>query len=466
MWQDYRQALVLLPPPLRSLLRSLRHLRICRPGPSPLPLCPTFGALSPIAATYSEGYIELAALLAIVVGLMTALIGLVRAGFVAYLLSQPVILGFTTGAAILIISSQLPVALAVLPDGDGVVERAWWTLSHPAAWESEALVLAIITSVFMVFGRRIHILLPGVLIAVIGATVWAEVVGYGGPSIGDIPSGLPTLGFDLPWSRLPDLIVPDLVIALVGFAEPAAIARAYAAKGRTLWSPDREFVSQGVANIATGLFGGFPASGSFAGTSINCRSGAQTRWSVAVTGVVVLAFLPFAFAVSSLPRAVVPLIKPAALASIWRFSPFQAIIGWGTAAATVALSPRIEQGVLVGIIGAVLIHLWREREVIVDLETRRDGAARLTPRGVFWLGSAPDIEDSLLHLLSVYPETGRLQIDLSGLGRVDCTSAAAPQGSRLGRDEGRPYSQGARDTAIRLADPGCRVGRRRCRVTR
>jgi SulP family sulfate permease len=402
-------------------------------GPVALVALLTFGALSPVAEIYSEDYVKLAALLALLVGAFTVVIGLIRAGYVAYLLSQPVILGFTTGAVVLIIASQLPRALAVTPEGEDVIGRAWWTLIHPDQWEPEAVVLAIMTSVFMVFGRRIHILLPGVLIAVIAATVWANLIDYSGPAVGDIPGRFPELSLGLPWERVGDLIVPGIVIALVGFAEPAAIARDYAARERILWSPDREFVSQGAANLATGLFSGFPVSGSFSRTSINYRSGAKTRWSVAVTGVVVLLFLPFAGVLESLPRAVVsavvitavvPLIKPAALASLWRFSPLQAVVGWGTMAATILLEPRIEQGVIVGVLAAVLIHLWREREVAVDLEVRRDGAARLTPRGVFWFGSAPDLEDSLLHLLSVYPEAERLQIDLGGLGRIDFTSAS------------------------------------------
>jgi SulP family sulfate permease len=402
-------------------------------GPVALAALLTFGALSPIAATYSGDYIKLAALLALIVGVFKVGIGMVRAGYVSYLLSQPVVLGFTTGAVVLIISSQLPVALDAVPEGGGVISRGWWTLIHPGAWQPEAIVLAIGTSLFMVFGRRIHILLPGVLIAVVAATVWATIVNYSGPAMGDIPGRLPELNLSLPWDRVTDLLVPGLVIALVGFAEPAAIARDYAARERILWSPDREFVSQGVANVAAGLFSGFPVSGSFSRTSINYRSGAQTRWSSAITGALVLMFLPFASVLGSLPRAVVgavvitavvPLIKPAAMASLWRFSPVQAMVGWGTMAATILLAPRIEQGVLVGVLAAVLIHLWRERAVSVELEVRRDGAARLTPRGVFWFGSAPDLEDSLLHLLSVYPEAERLQIDLSGLGRIDFTSAS------------------------------------------
>ena len=402
-------------------------------GPVALTALLTFGALSPLAPTFSADYIKLAALLALMVGIFRLVIGMMRAGYVSYLLSQPVILGFTAGAVVLIIGSQLPTALAVDAEGDGIVSRALWTLVHPGSWEPEAIVLAVITSAFMVFGRRIHILLPGVLIVVVGATLWANLADYSGPAISDIPGQLPSLDLSLPWGRIPELIVPGVVIALVGFTEPAAIARDYAARERLLWSPDREFVSQGAANLAAGLFSGFPVGGSFSRTSINYRSGAQTRWSVAITGFVVLMFLPFASVLQNLPRAVVgavvitavvPLVKPAALLSLWRFSTLQAIVGWGTMVATILLEPRIEQGVLIGVVAAVLIHLWRERAVTVDLEVRRNGTALLTPHGVFWFGSAPDLEDSLLHLLSVYPEAERLQIDLSGLGRIDFTSAS------------------------------------------
>lgn len=413
-----------------SLFASSPYLQT---GPVALTALLTFGALSHLAASYTTEYIKLAALLALMVGVFRALIGLVRAGYLAYLLSQPVMLGFTTGAVVLIVSSQLPTALAVTPEGEGILSRAWWTVSHPGAWEPEAIALAILTAVFMVFGRRIHILLPGVLIAVIMATVWATLASYSGPTIGEIPGRFPELSLSLPWSRIVDLLLPAVVIALVGFAEPAAIARDYAARERLLWSPDREFVSQGVANFASGLFSGFPVSGSFSRTSINYRTGARTRWSAAFTGLVVLAFLPFASVLEALPRAVVgaivitavlPLIKPRAMAGLWTYSPLQAVIGWGTMAATILLEPRIERGVILGVLAAVLIHLWREREVTVDLEVRRDGIARLIPHGVFWFGSAPDLEDSLLHLLSVYPEAEQLQIDLSGLGRIDYTSAS------------------------------------------
>jgi SulP family sulfate permease len=107
--------------------------------------------------------------------------------------------------------------------------------------------------VVIIGGRRVHPLFPGVLLVTIGAIAASEFLGYTGATIGDIPSGFPPLSVSLPWGSIGSLLVPGAVIALVGFAEPAAIARHYATTERGLWDPNREFVSQGLANIATGI---------------------------------------------------------------------------------------------------------------------------------------------------------------------------------------------------------------------
>jgi SulP family sulfate permease len=420
-----------LPPIAAAVFASSPYLQT---GPVAMTSLLTFGALSQIADTGTAEYATLAALLALVVGAVRMVVGVVRAGAVAYLMSQPVIQGFTAGAAILIIASQLPTALAAGAPAGGVLSRAWWTLRHPDAWEPEALVVSMLTVVLVAFGHRIHALFPGVLVAVVGALLYSMAVEYAGPTIAEIPSGLPPFSLGLPWSRLTDLLVPGAVIALVGFAEPASIARTFATRERSQWSPDREFLSQGAANLAAGISGGFPVGGSFSRTSINHLAGAQTRWSGAFTGVVVFAFLPFAGVIEPLPRAVLgtiviaavaKLVRVPALARLWRYSKPQALVAWVTFGATLVLSPRIDQAVLVGIVTAIAIHLWRERSVTVALEVRRGGVARVRPQGVFWFGSAPDLADAMNGLMAAYPEAERIEIDLSGLGRIDYSSAVA-----------------------------------------
>ena len=418
-----------LPPIVAAVFASSPYLQT---GPVAMTALLTFGALSQLAEPRSMEYVKLAALLALIVGVVRVVVGVLRAGAVAYLMSQPVVQGFTAGAAILIVASQLPTAVGAEAPNGGVLWRAWWTLTHYQDWEAASFLIAVLAIGLVTFGRRIHPLFPSVLVAVVGALVWSVVADYTGPVVGEVPSGLPPFSLALPWSRVTDLAVAGAVIALVGFAEPASIARAFAARERTPWSPDREFLSQGAANLASGISGGFPIGGSFSRTSINHVAGARTRWSGAVTGVVVFAFLPFAGVIEDLPRAVlgaiviaavVKLIRVPALLSLWRYSKPQALVAYVTFGATLVLSPRIDQAVLVGIVTAIAIHLWRERVVKVDLEVRRGGVARIRPQGVFWFGSAPDLAEAMNELFDAYPEAENIEIDLSGLGRIDYSSA-------------------------------------------
>ena len=167
------------------------------------------------------------------------------------------------------------------------------------------MIISAVTLVLMLGGRKLHQLFPGVLVAVVFGIVYGHLTGYEGPTIGEVPPVLvPPFTLDLPWSRLPELLIPGTIIALVGFAEAASVSQAFAEQTRTPWDPSKEFTSQGVANLAAGLVSGFPVGGSFSRSAINKTAGAQTKWSGAITGVAVLIFLPFAGVLSPLPMAV------------------------------------------------------------------------------------------------------------------------------------------------------------------
>ena len=239
-----------LPPIAAALFASSPYLQT---GPVAMTALLTFGALSTIAPPFTPEYVALAALLAILVGVVRAAIGLLRGGIVAYLMSNPMLIGFTTGAAILICGSQLPKALGVEnPEGTTILARDFWTLIHPDVWNPTAIVISVLTIVVIVGGRRISPTFPGVLLAVIGATIYSVIVDYSGPVVGEIPTGLPPFSLALPWDRVGELLVPGIVIALVGFAEAGAISRTFAAQDRQRWNPNLEFLSQGAANLASG----------------------------------------------------------------------------------------------------------------------------------------------------------------------------------------------------------------------
>jgi SulP family sulfate permease len=395
----------------------------------------TLGALATLAAPYSGDYVALAALLALVVGLARILLGITRLGWVAYLMSLPVVTGFMAAAALLILSSQLPTALGVQPPEGSLLARAWWSLTHVLQWEPASAVLAGVTVALVLWGSRVHALFPGVLAAVAIGLGFSMITGYDGSTVGDVPTGLPPFSLALPWGSLPQLLVPGVVIALVGFAEAAAISRTFAVQDRQRWSPNREFVSQGMANLAAAVSGAFPVGGSFSRSSINRLAGGKTRWSGAITGLVVLAFLPVAGILAPLPRAilgaiviaaVVKVIAPRALLGIARFSRPQAAVAWLTFVLTLALAPRIERAVLVGIGFAVLVHIWRELRVHVRAHYEA-GTVTLEPEGVLFFASAPALGQALIEELAAHPDAERVILDLKRLGRIDFTGVRALQ---------------------------------------
>jgi SulP family sulfate permease len=417
-----------LPPIAAAFFASSPYLQT---GPGALTSLLTLGAISVLAVPRSEEFVALAGLLALVVGVARIIVGLVREGRISYLMSRPVLQGFTTAAAILIVVTQLPGAFGTAPPGGGVFPGASWALLHPRAWEWASIGLSLLTGALVLGGRRIHPLVPGVLVATLIGIGYSVVAGYTGPTVGPIPTGLPPVPHDVPWSSLPLLVIPGGVIALLGFAEAASISRTLAAMDRKPWDPDREFISQGVANVAAALSGAFPVGGSFARSSLNRLAGARSRWAGAVTGLTVLVFLPFAGILAPLPRAVLAgivissvlsFIKLPELARLWSLSKPQALSAWTTFALTLILAPRIDLAVLIGILLALGIHAWREMQVRCD-SWREDSTFHLAPRGVLWFGSAPQMQGSFMREMAEGHEIDHIVLHLGGLGRIDLSGA-------------------------------------------
>ena len=412
-----------------GLLASCPYLQT---GPVALTALLTHGALVTIAVPGSPEYVGAAALLALVVGVARLAIGFIQAGKITYLMSQPVLRGFTSGASILILLSQFPSTLGMVGGSEsGLVGNTLQVLRNPGSWSVAAAVLTALTVAATLLARRIHVLFPGALVAVIGGVLFSALAGYGGPIVGEIPGSLPPFSLTLPWPLLPQLVFPGAVIALVGFAESTAISRSFATQDRVAWNPDREFVAQGAANLASGVFGGLPVDGSFSRSSLNHLSGARSRWSGAVTGLAVLVFLPFASLLSALPKAVLAgiviaavagLVKPRLLVGVWRLSRIQAVVVWFTLAMCLLLAPRIEQALLLGILVSLAIHVWRERRAGFHSWMMGD-VLHLEVIGILWFASAPRLEEAITARLAHAEDVSEVVIHLEGLGRIDLTGA-------------------------------------------
>jgi SulP family sulfate permease len=418
-----------IPPLAAAFFVSSPYLQT---GPTAITSILTGGALVALAVPRSHEYVLLASLLALIVGVIRVGIGLVRAGKIAYLMSEPVLRGFTTAAALLIVLSQIPVVLGLdRPPTPRAIATIGWLFSHMGDWQFETIVIAAASFVITGGSARLHPLIPGVLIATAGGIAYSLATGYAGSVVGEIPAVIPTPSLGLPWTQLPRLVLPGVVIALVGFSEAASIARVFAARERQRWVPDKDFISQGVANLAAGLSGGFPVGASFSRSGLVHLLGARSRWSGAFTGLAVLAFIPLASILAPLPTAVLgaiviaavmPLVNFGEILDLWRLSKPQFLVATATFLLTLLLSPRIDEGVVLGIGFAIAVHLWREFRVKLTAWTE-DGAVHVRPEGVLWFGSAQMLETQVLDLLAENKGARRLVLHMERLGRVDLTAS-------------------------------------------
>ena len=355
-----------LPPIFAAFVAASPYLQT---GPVALTSLLTLGALNGLADSGTKHYVELAALLALIVGISRLIFGFLRIGNIVYLMNAPVVTGFTSAAVILIIASQIPKTIGNEIDVNGTLNRAYRSLTDFENWEIESLLISGVTIFLVIAGKYINKLFPGALFVLVGGSMYSHLSDYKGPVVGEIPTGVPNLGFGLPWGSIDELLLSGIVIALIGFAEPASISRIFASQENQRWSANREFVSQGLANVASAFSGALPVGGSFSRSSLNKLSGAQSKWSGLVTGVVVCLFLPFANILDRLPKAtlgavvvaaVIGLIQPKKLFFSIRNSASEGFITWSTFIATLILSPHVERGVLVGIGISILVSIYKK----------------------------------------------------------------------------------------------------------
>jgi high affinity sulfate transporter 1 len=232
--------------------------------------------------------IALAGAMAIVSGLICILAGVLRLGFITELFSKPIRYGYMNGIALTVLISQLPKLFGFSVDTDGPLRSLWaigeavW--SGRTNWTAFLLGVATLATILLLKGNK---RLPGVLIAVIGATLVVSVFDLsaraGVAVLGSLPEGLPVFG--IPWIGYADLepvLIGGVAVALVSFADTSVLSRAYAARlGRNV-DPNQEMVGLGAANLAAGFFQGFPISSSSSRTPVAEASGAKTQ----ATGIV------------------------------------------------------------------------------------------------------------------------------------------------------------------------------------
>jgi high affinity sulfate transporter 1 len=231
--------------------------------------------------------VALAGAMAIVSGLICILAGVLKLGFITDLLSKPIRYGYMNGIALTVLISQLPKLLGFSVEAHGplrsLIEIGSGMWGGKTNWTAVAIGVSVLAIIFLLKGSK---LLPGVLIAVIGATIVVgafDLAARGVAVLGPLPQGLPA--FSIPWIGIDDLgpvLLGGAALALVSFADTSVLSRAYAARLGHPVNPNQEMVGLGAANLATGLFQGFPISSSSSRTPVAEAAGARSQ----VTGVV------------------------------------------------------------------------------------------------------------------------------------------------------------------------------------
>ena len=349
------------------------------------------GALAEVADEGSAGYVTTAALLAIMVGAVHIVVGLFRLGFLVRLLSHPVLTGFTAAAAVIIGTSQIRLLLGTNPDSaDGWIGTVTALVQSLGGIDPLTVLVGVSAIALMVGVRRWNAKAPVALIAVviaIAVSSAADLQSRNVSTVGEIPAGLPPVTIPS-WDVLTDLIgtlLPAaLTITLVGVLEAVAVSKVYAREHRYDLDANRELVALGAANVATGLFGGYPMGGAISRTAVNNDAGARTRFAgviAAIAVVVVLVVLTPLFA--DLPQAVLAaivllavsgLFDFAAASEIYRVRQADALTMVGAFLATLVLG--VDRGILVAVVGSIVLIAQRLMQPHVAVLGRVRGTNR------------------------------------------------------------------------------------------
>jgi high affinity sulfate transporter 1 len=244
--------------------------------------------VAPLSAVSHAQAVAVGGAMAIVSGIVCVGAGLARLGFVTELLSKPIRYGYMNGIALTVMLSQIPKLLGFSVEGNGPLRQVQGIADNIAAGRTNTAALAIGGSavVLILFLRRWR-RVPGILIAVVAATLVVAVFDLGARAsvsvLGALPRGLPALKVPLvDSSSLIPIISGGIAVALVSFADTSVLSRSYAARLRTPVDPNQEMVGLGIANLAAAFFQGFPISSSSSRTPVAEAAGAQTQ----LTGVV------------------------------------------------------------------------------------------------------------------------------------------------------------------------------------
>jgi high affinity sulfate transporter 1 len=329
-----------------AFLGSSRQLSV---GPESTTALMTATAVAPLAAGDPSKYAALAAALALMVGVLCLLGYLGRLGFLADLLSKPVLTGYMAGVAVIMVTSQLDKLTGSTVDGDTFVSEIGSFVSNLGDAKPATVTLATLVLVFLLVVNRLAPRVPGPLIAVLLATAAStalDLQSQGLAVVGDIPSGFPTLG--LPDVGIPDLrnlLLPAIGVTIVAYSDNVLTARAFADKNRYQIDPNQELLALGTSNLSTGVSQGFPISSSGSRTVLGDSLGSRSQvYSLVALGSIFAVLLFLRPVLAQFPKAALGAIVVYAAIRLVDLPEFRRF--WGFRRSEFALAVSTTVGVL------------------------------------------------------------------------------------------------------------------------
>ena len=457
--------------------------RLLFTGPVGVMTVLVLGSLRQFAKPFTPAYIELAACLTLMVGVLTLLLAAARLGFLVRAIPSPVTEGFIAGAALLILGTQVGDALGAPPPlaRSGLHLPAALTEAAQAWSNRDVLVPALSAACIAValLARRLFPRVPEALIVVslsLAVALALSLRARGVEMVGALPTGLPSMSAP-PLAPLLSgrLWASAALMTLVGMTETCSLSRFVAHRAGQPSDPGREAVGQGLANLAVAFVRGYPVCASLSGTSVNLAGGARgPRPIYFFTALALLAALCLGPLFAYLPRfalaavvilAVSRLLDPRRLIALCRADTLDGLAALTTFSVTLLVGP--ERGIVAGFAGAALCFLWRTRRVPVHERLWRPASASestapvclvLRPSGGLLYPHAEAIRDEALRLalargLPVVLDLSAAPfVDTDGAEAVrDMTAACGAAGLRM------MFAEVANDVLDRLHAAGVNV---------
>jgi len=429
--------------------------RLLFTGPVGVMTVLVFSALSPMAEPGSMEYVNMAATLSLVVGFIILVIALLRWTFILNMISHAAVIGFVNAAALIISATQLKYIFGVhLPHAEYVIMMFVGIFQHLPETNLVVFGLSMAAFASMIAIHKWKPKAPEVIIVLVPMTVLVYALRLeeaGVEIVGSLPQGIPMPGLPTGgFTHIGTLITSAVVIAIVGMTESYSISKIVAKNTNQKVDFNQEFIGQGLANIATSLFQGYPVCGSFSGTSVNWSSGARTGLSLvffsflsllAITLLTpIFYYLPKFMLAVIVILAVMKLFKPNQLIEIYRINKADGVVAGTTFAVSLITKP--DEGIIVGVILALLLYVWNTMNTRVYIMTRDKETGYFVthagvkespcpqilfvkPEGPLIYVNAEHMRDEILNIVEQHPEVRSLVLDMGAVYAMDASGADA-----------------------------------------